>query len=82
MYNNFNKKKASKYTNLFIRYILDEEENESKIVKLYNNIMIYSSLNYVCKNYLKNIFGDYGITIKDNELYAMDIEDTESNGLL
>lgn len=82
MHNDFDKNRASEYTNQFLEYILEEDRNENKIDDLYVRSQMYASLNYVCKNYLDRIFNKYRIVIDDDELHAIETENKEINELL
>lgn len=82
MYDEFDKNKASIYTNNFLEYILEEDSSENQIDELYKKCQSYSCLNYICRKYINAIFRSSNIIIDNNKLIAIDMYSEEANKLL
>lgn len=82
MYDEFDKNKASIYTNDFLEYILEEDSSENQIDELYKKCQSYSYLNYICTKYINAIFRSCGIIMDCTNLMAIDVDSEEANKLL
>lgn len=82
MFDQFEKDKASEYTNRFLESLLEEESCESKIERFCQKATYYDSLNYVHNNDYLKLVGELDLTVETSTLCAKDPYNEEANVLL
>lgn len=78
----FDKKKASLYTNDFVKNILEGQKEKEQLDVLYRACQTYSELNYICKKDLNQVLMKCGIEMNGNRISSCDSKSQEANKLL
>lgn len=78
----FDKKKASLYTNDFVKNILEGEKEKEQLDVLYRACQTYSELNYICKKDLNQALMKCGIVMNENRISSCDPKSQDANKLL